>query len=79
MLEDLIGSHIISIHCVAHKLQLGVMNAVEKDCYLSKFGETTKRVYKFYQRANRTRDLKESAEMLDSDLLRYESYSTSVQ
>lgn len=44
LLEETFGSHIIPIHCVAHKLELGVMDAVKKDSYLTKFEETTKGV-----------------------------------
>ena len=71
-LEETFGNHIIPIRCVAHKLELGLMDAVKKDAYLTKFEERTKGIYRFYHRANnRRRELKEIAAMLETDLLRY--------
>lgn len=72
LLEGSFGTHIIPIHCVAHKLELSVLDAVKKDSYLSKFEDTTKSVYRFYHKANnRRRELKAIAEALETDLLRY--------
>ena len=72
LLEGSFGLHIIAIHCDAHKLELGVMDAVKKDSYLAKFEETTKGVYRFYHKANnKRRELKEIAEVLESQLLRH--------
>ena len=70
-LEETFRSHIVSIHCVANKLELGVMDAVKKDSYLTKFEETSKGVYRFYHRANsRRRILKDLAAVVEADLLR---------
>ena len=72
LLEGSFGTHIIPIHCVAHKLELGVLDAVKEDSYMTKFEDATKSVYRFYHRANnRRRELNAIADVLETDLLRY--------
>ena len=41
---------IVSIHCVAHKLELGELDAVRSIDYLHKFEDIVKSIYKFYAR-----------------------------
>ena len=46
-LEDKVSHPICIIHCVAHKLELAVLDAVKRCPYLPTF-DTVKEVYKFY-------------------------------
>jgi len=40
----------LCIHCVAHKLELGVLDAIRSIDYLHKFEDIVKSIYKFYAR-----------------------------
>ncbi|XP_052241384.1 zinc finger protein 862-like [Dreissena polymorpha] len=68
---------IVSIHCVAHKLELGVLDAVRSIDYLLKFEDIVKSIYKFYARSTkRRRDLQAFADILESELLHYGDVKT---
>ncbi len=63
---------IVSIHCVAHELELGVLDAVRSIDYLLKFEDIVKSIYKFYARSTkRGRDLQAFADILESAFLHY--------
>ena len=68
---------IVSIHCVAHKLELGVLDADRSIDYLHKFEDIVKSIYKFYARSTkRRRDLQAFADILESELLHYGDVKT---
>ena len=63
---------VTAIHCVAHKLELGVLDAVKTFDYLKKFEDCVKKIFLFYYYSpKRRRELKEIAEVLQEDLLQY--------
>lgn len=69
--------HLVSVHCVAHKLELSVLDAVKTEDYLKKFENTVKQIFKFYYRSpKRRRELKAVAEMLESELSHYGDIKT---
>lgn len=59
--------HLLAIHCIAHKLELSVMDSVASCTYLKIFDQTVKGIIKFYQYSpKQKRELKEIAGYLDS-------------
>ena len=71
-LEDKIGHPLCIIHCVAHKLELAVLDAVKRCPYLSTFEDTGKEVYKFYfYSPKRRREVNEIANIIDEDVVYY--------
>lgn len=64
--------HIITLHCIAHKLELAVLDAV-KDCpYLIVFEETLKSIFKFYYYSTKKRrQLTEIGELLDEKVAHF--------
>lgn len=65
-LEDKVGHPVVAIHCVAHNLELGVLDAVKSVKYMSKFQETIHQIYKFYYYSpKRKREMKEIAAILE--------------
>lgn len=46
-LVDKVTHPLCIIHCVAHKLELAVLDAVKRRPYLSTFENTVKEVYRF--------------------------------
>lgn len=62
-------SHVISVWCIAHKLQLSVMDAVKDVDALHKLEATLKGIYKYYHGSpKRRREVKAVAEVLEADL-----------
>lgn len=61
---------IVPVHCVAHKLELAALDAVNNFPYLkNKFESTVKGIFLFYHYSSkRRREVKEIADMLESDL-----------
>ena len=58
--------HIVVLHCVAHKLELAVLDAVKGVAYLQKFDDTLKAVFKMYYRSpKKRRELKEVGEIVE--------------
>ena len=52
--------HIIILHCIAHKLELAVLDAVKTAPYLARFEEILKAVFKmYYYPPKKRRELKE--------------------
>lgn len=59
---------VIGIHCIAHKLELAVLDANKKFSYMSTFEATVKGVSKFYFFSpKRRRELKEISELFNND------------
>lgn len=68
-LSDSVDNNVIVTHCVAHKLELGVLDAVKQVEYLKKFEDTLKRICKFYSFSPKRREeLKKLASFLDENL-----------
>ncbi|XP_061174866.1 zinc finger protein 862-like [Saccostrea echinata] len=62
-------SHLISVWCIAHKLQLSVMDAVKDVDILHRLEATLKGIYKYYHGSpKRRREVKAVAEVLEADL-----------
>jgi hypothetical protein len=58
--------HIVILHCVAHKLELAVLDAVKEVPYLKEFDDTVKAVFKLYRRSpKKKRELKEIGEIVE--------------
>ena len=63
---------VCTIHCVAHNLELAVLDAIKQTPYLAIFEETVKAVYKFYfYSPKRRHEVNEIAAILDQDLVYY--------
>ena len=45
--------HLIQIHCIAHKLELAVLDACKRVGYVEKFQNTIKCVLKYYSRSGK--------------------------
>ncbi|XP_076099754.1 zinc finger protein 862-like [Mytilus galloprovincialis] len=62
----------IGIHCIAHKLELAILDANKTIPYMSTFETTLKGVFKFYYYSpKRRRELAEISEILDQILLHF--------
>ena len=62
------------IHCVAHKLELSVLDAAKSMPYLSTFEETIKSIFNFYHfSTKRRRELAEIADVLSTMVTNYSS------
>lgn len=62
------------IHCVAHKLELSVLDAAKSMPYLQIFEETIKSIFNFYHfSTKRRRELAEIADLLSTMLTNYSS------
>ncbi|XP_033755692.1 zinc finger protein 862-like [Pecten maximus] len=65
-LEQMAEHPIIKVHCVAHNLELGFLDAVKSLEYMSHFQNTIQQIYKFYYYSPKRRmELKAVAEILD--------------
>lgn len=65
---------IIVIHCVAHKLELSVLDAAKSMPYLQKFEATMKSIFNFYHfPPKRRRELAEMADLVSTMLTNYSS------
>lgn len=59
---------VIGIHCIAHKLELAVLDANKKFSYMSTFEATVMGVFKFYFFSpKRRRELKAISELFNND------------
>lgn len=71
-LQAKIGRPIIVMHCVAHRLELAVLDAVKTCSYLSRFEDTVKSIFKFYfYSPKRRREVNEIANILEEDTVYY--------
>lgn len=69
-ISDVVSNKVFVTHCVAHKLELGVLDAVKDTGYLKKFEETLKRICKFYSYSPKRRgELLHLASVLDETLI----------
>lgn len=73
-LRSLTGlQHLISIHCVAHRLNLAVLNSITHTKYLSKVDSVLKNLYKFYQNSpKRLKQLKKVSDTLETEILKFQ-------
>lgn len=61
----------ISVHCVAHRLQLAILDATGKIDYLSEFDRTVKKVFHFYRGSNkRLQSLRKTASVLEVEIVK---------
>lgn len=68
--NDSVSNKVLVTHCVAHRLELGVLDAVKEMPYLKKFEDTIKRICKFYSFSPKRREeLKHLASVLDEAIL----------
>ncbi|XP_073524940.1 zinc finger protein 862-like [Phyllobates terribilis] len=66
-------SHLIGIHCVAHRLNLSVLSSVKQAKLIDDFDSILKKLYKFYQYSpKRMRQLKQVAENLQLTILKFQ-------
>ena len=64
--------HLLQIHCVDHKLELGVLDACKGVEYILKFQDTIKSLLRFYSYSGkRLRELSAVSEILDTTLRKY--------
>ena len=71
-LQDIAQHPVCIIHCVAHNLELAVLDAIKQTPYLAIFEETVKSVFKFYfYSPKRRREVNEIAAILDQDHVYY--------
>ena len=60
--------HLIAVHCVAHRLELSILDVIKDISYIGKFESVVKKVYEFYSRSpRRTKDLKEIADIMEDE------------
>lgn len=71
-LSDCVDHPVIITHCVAHRLELGVLDAAKDVSYLDQFEGVIKRIYRFYSYSPKRRaQLRSISEVLDEDLMMY--------
>ena len=71
-LENKVQRSLTTIHCIAHRLELAVLDTVKKCPYLSKFEDTVKSIFKFYfYSPKRQREVNEIAMILHEDTVYY--------
>ena len=71
-LRDRIGDHHVTMHCVAHNLELAVADAIKEVPYYTKFEDTVKGVFKFYSYSpKKRRELSQISAFLDEDRVHY--------
>lgn len=70
-LKDIMGWDILAVHCVAHKLELGVLDAVKTLPTIINFELHIKWLYQFYSKFNakNRRDVKQVAAVLEADFV----------
>lgn len=72
-INDSINNKVIVMHCVAHKLELGILDAVKDVGYLKKFEDELKRICKFYSFSPKRRgELKKLPNILEDLLMHTE-------
>ncbi|KAJ1194901.1 hypothetical protein NDU88_004186 [Pleurodeles waltl] len=63
---------LLPFHCVAHKLQLGILDAVKSKPSICQFEETLKWIFKFYWYSpKRRRDAKEISRIIDENFAHF--------
>ena len=66
-----LNPNIVSVHCIAHKLQLCVSQAAEKVKFLKEFQEMLTSMFYHFKSALRTEKLKAVQERLNEPQLKY--------
>ena len=68
--------HLVEVHCVAHRLELSVLDACKEVSYVQIFEKIVKGVLKFYSHSSkRNRELHEIADTLEAATLKYGSWN----
>ncbi|KAJ8037620.1 Adenylosuccinate lyase [Holothuria leucospilota] len=68
---------LVEIHCVAHRLELAVLDALKSNSYLKEVEDIIEEVYKLYHYSpKKRRELKELSTVMDEALSQYGSIST---
>ena len=71
-LQDIAQHPVCIVHCVAHNLELAVLDAIKETPYLATFEETVKSVFKYYFYSPKRRsEVNEIAAILDQDHVYY--------
>jgi hypothetical protein len=66
-------SHVIGVHCAAHRPNLSVLCAVENGKFTDYIDSTLKKLYKFYHYSpKRLPQLKQIAESLQTSILKFQ-------
>ena len=66
--------HLVEIHCVAHRLQLSVLDAIRDHSYIIEFEGGLKKLFSFYNKSpKRLRELEEVANFLDGTVRKFGS------
>jgi hypothetical protein len=66
-------SHLIGVHCAAHRPNLSVLSAVENGKFIDYVDSTLKKLYQFYQYSpKRLQQLKQVAESLQTSILKFQ-------
>ena len=64
--------YLISIHCVAHKLELATLDACKEVTYVGNFQDTVKELVKFYSRSSkRLGELADAGALLNSTIKKF--------
>lgn len=73
-IQGKVPHQIVVLHCVAHNLELGVLDAVKTIPYLTTFDETVRLVFKFYYYSpKKRREVKALSEILDENPAHFSS------
>ena len=64
----------VEIHCVAHRLQLSVLDAIRDHSYISEFESGLKKLFSFYNKSpKRIGELREVASLLEEIVSKFGS------
>lgn len=67
-LKDMVDHEFVAIHCVAHNLELGALDASKGSPYLTKFNDYMIHIFKFYHYSpKKRRELHEMCALLEQD------------
>ena len=64
-LKERVGNYLVPIHCVAHCLELAILDAVKEVPYLKTFQEIVQAVFKYYYSPKKRRELASLSDILD--------------
>lgn len=71
-LKERVGNYLVPIHCVAHCLELAILDAVKEVPYLNTFQETVQAVFKYYYYSpKKRRELASLSDILDEAKAHY--------
>ena len=71
-LKERVGNYLVPIHCVAHCLELAILDAVKEVPYLKTFQETVEAVFKYYYYSpKKRRELASLSDILDEAKAHY--------